>query len=243
MTKDYFISISQELKNLADSNKSLILSRFFKTGPGEYGEGDIFLGINVPQQRQIARKYQLADQRAIKRLLINRVHEYRLVGLLILVEKYQIASADEKKKIADFYRQNIKAVNNWDLVDVTAPKILGHFWFHYLSARARIKVLRQLAASTNLWERRIAMISTFYFISQGRTKETFFLAERLLADKHDLIHKAVGWMLREAGKKVSESQLKEFLDKNLTKMPRTALRYAIERLPEKERQAYLKRRT
>ncbi len=242
MANNYFSVISQELDNLANSKKAIILSRFFKTAPGQYGAGDIFLGINVPEQRKIARKYKLADKRAIKLLLTNRIHEYRLVGLLILVEQYQVAQDEEKRKIVNFYFQHRHAVNNWDLVDVTAPKILGHFWFNYLSVQERTEVMSQLAESDNLWERRIAIISTFYFIMQGRTKETFWLAEKLLSDKHDLIHKAVGWMLREAGKRVSQEQLKEFLDKHVLKMPRTALRYAIERLPEKDRQLYLKRK-
>lgn len=239
MKKNFFNLISQELNDLADSEKSAILSRFFKTAPGQYGAGDVFLGITVPQQRTVARRYQKADRRAIGRLLASPIHEYRLTGLIILVRQYEAAQETERKNIADFYFTKRRAANNWDLVDVTAPKILGHFWFHYCSAAQRLLVLRHLAESDNLWDGRIAMVSTLYFISQGRTKETYWLADKLLTDKHNLIHKAVGWMLREAGKQVSVIELKKFLNIRAAKMPRIALRYAIERLSEVERRAYL----
>jgi 3-methyladenine DNA glycosylase AlkD len=236
----YFRKISVELNNLASPKKALILQRFFKTGPGEYGEGDIFLGIQVPDSRKIAVKYKLAPLTDVAQLLKNKIHEYRLVGFLILVSKYESTKIEEERKlIFDFYFQNAKAANNWDLVDLSAPKIIGNFLFNHSSLQKREKLLIKLAMSDNIWERRIAIVSTFYFIRQGSFRETFLISKILLNDSHDLIHKAVGWMLREAGKRISRDELLKFLDANLKNMPRTALRYAIEHLPEKQRKAYL----
>lgn len=237
-----FKDIAFSLDSLADKKQAVILQRFFKTGPGEYGAGDVFLGIKVPVQRAVAKKYQSAPLSAVARLLKSKIHEYRLVGLLILIKKYEAADSRElKQEIFDFYVDNFSAINNWDLVDLSAPKIVGDYLFNYYQGKNKsaLKFLKNLAASSNLWERRIAIISTFYFIYQGQTRETFIIAAQLLGDKHDLIHKAVGWMLREAGKRVSEPELLEFLDANLKRMPRTALRYAIERLAESKRRAYL----
>ncbi|MFA6416865.1 MAG: DNA alkylation repair protein [Patescibacteria group bacterium] len=237
-----FNDIALSLDSLADKKQAAILQRFFKTGPGEYGAGDIFLGIKVPVQREVAKKYQSASLSAVARLLKSKIHEYRLVGLLILIKKYEAADSQAlKQEIFDFYIDNFSAINNWDLVDLSAPKIVGDFLFNYYQGKNKsaLKFLENLADSRNLWERRIAIISTFYFIYQGQTRETFVIAAKLLSDKHDLIHKAVGWMLREAGKRVSEHELLEFLDTHLKNMPRTALRYAIERLEEPKRRAYL----
>lgn len=237
-----FNDIALSLDSLADKKQAAILQRFFKTGPGEYGAGDIFLGIKVPVQREVAKKYQSAPLSAVARLLKSKIHEYRLVGLLILIKKYEAADSPAlKQEIFDFYIDNFSAINNWDLVDLSAPKIVGDFLFNYYQGKNKsaLKFLENLADSRNLWERRIAIISTFYFIYQGQTRETFIIAAKLLSDKHDLIHKAVGWMLREAGKRVSEHELSEFLDAHLKNMPRTALRYAIERLAESKRLAYL----
>jgi 3-methyladenine DNA glycosylase AlkD len=237
-----FKEISLTLNSLADKKQAANLQRFFKTGPGQYGEGDIFLGIKVPVQREVAKKYQSAPLSAVSKLLKSKIHEYRLVGLLILIKKYETADSRLlKQEIFDFYVSNFSAINNWDLVDLSAPKIVGHFLFNYQQDKNRsaLKFLSKLAASHDLWERRIAIISTFYFIYQGQTAETYYIAEKLLKDKHDLIHKAVGWMLREAGKRVSKDELVKFLDANKAKMPRTALRYAIERFLELERRAYL----
>ncbi len=240
-----YSQIIAEMKSFANKEQGQNLSRFFKTGPGQYGEGDIFLGIKVPVQRQLAKKYRLASLADIKKLLASPIHEHRLVGLLILVSQYEKADEARQEEIAKFYLQNLKAVNNWDLVDLSTPKILGHYFFRHLPKRLSVEVfetLHSLADSKNLWERRIAMLSTFYSIYQGRHQETVVIAKKLLRDKHDLIHKAVGWMLREMGKRVSRDELLLFLDKNLANIPRTALRYAIEHLPEKQRQAYLKKR-
>jgi len=234
--------ISVSLNSLADEKQAAILQRFFKTGPGEYGEGDIFLGITVPVQREVAKKYQSVPLSVVSQLLKSKIHEYRLVGLLILIKKYEAADNQLlKQEIFDFYVNNFTAINNWDLVDLSAPKIVGDFLFNYRrdQKQSALKFLLKLADSQNLWERRIAMISTFYFIYQGQTQETFIVATKLLDDKHDLIHKAVGWMLREAGKRVSREKLVKFLNTHQKNMPRTTLRYAIERLPEAARRAYL----
>jgi 3-methyladenine DNA glycosylase AlkD len=237
-----FKDVAAALNSLANSEQAAILQRFFKTAPGQYGAGDIFLGIKVPVQRQVAREFQALPLSAVSRLLKSKIHEYRLVALLILIKKYE-ATSDKavKQEIFNFYINNFSSINNWDLVDSSAPKIVGDFLFnHYRNKQTSVlKFLNDLAGSSNLWEKRIAIISTFYFIYQGRTRETYYIAKKLLADKHDLIHKAVGWMLREAGKRVDEQELLNFLDKYQASMPRTALRYAIERLPESRRRAYL----
>lgn len=240
-----YSQIIAEMKSLANEEQGQNLSRFFKTGPGQYGEGDIFLGIKVPVQRQVAKKYFSASLDDIKKLLASPVHEHRLVGLLILVSQYEKADEDRQEEIAQFYLKNLKAVNNWDLVDLSTPKILGHYFFRHLPKRLSVEVcqtINALADSKNIWERRVAMLSTFYAIYQGRYQETVIIAKKLLNDKHDLIHKAVGWMLREMGKRAGREHLLAFLDKNLANMSRTTLRYAIEHLPENERQAYLKKK-
>ena len=229
--------IKRELKKRENKPQASILQRFFKTAPGQYGEGDVFLGLKVPLQRQIARQYVDLDRRALQELLNSKIHEFRLVALLILVAQYEAASdLKHKKIIVDFYLKNAShAINNWDLVDLSVYKILGDFLL--LSGKAEL--LSKLAISKNLWERRIAMVATYAFIRAGRVEETFTIAKKLLKDEHDLIHKAVGWMLREAGKRVSEKELKKFLDQHAQAMPRTALRYAIERLSPIERERYL----
>lgn len=238
--------VIKELLKLQNKDKSLILARFFKTGKGQYGEGDKFLGITVPVSRKIARKYSDLDYTEIESLLKNNYHEVRLVALLILVHKYKTSTKNnlaEKEKIVEFYLNNTKYINNWDLVDLSAHYTLGDYLYQ-MTVLKRISprtVLLKLAKSKNLWERRIAIISTFAFIYKNESEWTFTITKMLLNDKEDLIHKACGWMLREIGKRVSESQLKAFLDTYGTKMPRTMLRYAIERLPEKKRLYYLKK--
>jgi len=207
--------------------------RFFKTGKGEYGEGDTFWGITMPKQRMVAKKYLDLALPDIQKLLNSDVHECRMTGLLILTYQFNKASDGTRKKIADFYIRNTKRINNWDLVDVTTPRILGK----YLLDKDR-KILYTFAQSKNLWERRIAIITTQVFISEKQYEDTLNIAELLLTDKHDLIHKAVGWMLREVGKYDQETEEK-FLRKHYKKMPRTMLRYAIEKFPEKMRKAYL----
>ena len=233
-------SLLKELKEKSNKDKSKDLSRFFKTGPGQYGEGDMFLGITVPISRKIAIKYINLSLRDISKLLENKYHEVRLVALLILVQKYKILKKQKidndksNKEIVDFYLKNIKYINNWDLVDLSAGYILGD----YLIKNNR-KILIKLAKSNNLWERRIAIISTFAFIYNNESDWTFKIVDILMKDKHDLIHKACGWMLREVGKRVSEKDLIEYLNNHHQEMPRTMLRYSIERLPEKIRLYYL----
>lgn len=232
MTSD---DLKKDLKKLANPRQAAILSHFFKTGPGEYGEGDIFLGIKVPIQRRIARQYSGLALADLQQLLSSKIHEYRLAALFILVDQFQKADEADRKKIYEFYLKNSKNINNWDLVDLTAPKIVGV----YLLDRPRA-MLYKLARSKNLWERRIAVLATFTFIRVGQFTDILLLAEKLLTDKHDLMHKAVGWMLRELGKR-DEKILEVFLEKFYRRMPRTMLRYSIERLGEKRRRHYLEK--
>jgi 3-methyladenine DNA glycosylase AlkD len=227
------IKLRNELASLADKNQAAVLSRFFKTGPGQYGEGDIFLGIKVPVQRQVAKKYEDLSLKDLESLLHSKVHEERLVALIILVNKYKKADEESKGRIYKFYLKNTKWINNWDLVDLSSHYIVGE----YLLDKPRLP-LYSLAKSKNLWEKRIAIISTFTLLRNKDFKDTIAISEILLGDKHDLIHKAVGWMLREAGKR-DKKILIDFLDKHHQKMPRTALRYAIEKLSESERKYYL----
>ncbi len=226
--------IKKELKRLADPDRAKILQRFFKTGKGQYGEGDIFLGIKVPEQRKIAKKYAGVTIKELQNLLSSRYHEHRLTSLLILVIKYAQSDDSGKKKIADFYYKNTKHINNWDLVDVSADKIMGD----YLLERDR-SVLYRMAMSKNLWERRIAIMATFRFIKNNQFKDTLKIAEILIRDEHDLIHKAVGWMLRETGNRDRKTE-EEFLKKHYRIMPRTMLRYAIEKFDQEQRKTYLK---
>ena len=216
---------------MKNEEKAKISSKFFKTGPGEYGEGDRFLGISVPDTRKVAKKYVSIDLNELKILLNSDIHEFRLLTVLILVEKYQ--TLPNKESIVKFYLDNAKKVNNWDLVDLSAYKILGD----YLKNRDK-KIIYKLAKSKNLWEKRISIISTFAFITNNQFEDTLEIAKVLLNDKHDLIQKAVGWMLREVGKR--EIKVEEtFLRKYYKKMPRTMLLYAIERFPKTKREYYL----
>lgn len=221
--------IKKELNKKANKEKASHLARFFKTKKGEYGEGDVFIGIKVPEQRIISKKFKDASFKDIRELINSEIHEYRMTGLFILIFKYK----QEKEKSFNFYLRNIKKINNWDLVDLSAPNIIGD----YLLDKDRA-ILYQLAQSKNLWEKRIAIISTFTFIRQNDFKETLKISEILLNDKHDLIHKAVGWMLREIGKRNIEVEV-NFLNKHCKKMPRTMLRYAIEKFPEEKRKYFL----
>src|SRR3989344_4326457 len=227
-------SLQNEFKLLADAERALISQRFFKTGPGQYGEGDIFVGLTVPQMRLLAKKYHNLSLMDIEKLLRSKIHEVRFLALVILVNQFKKADEKIQEQIYNFYLKHTKHINNWDLVDTSAAYIVGPF----LQNKDKT-ILTKLAHSKNLWERRIALLSTFHYIKQGEADETFRIAELLLADKHDLIHKAVGWMLREMGKRSSPA-LRKFLDKNAKDMPRTALRYAIEKFPERERLKYLR---
>ena len=236
MGQKIYHNVVRDLGRLADPQKAKILAGFFKCGKGEYGEGDKFLGIVVPEQRRVVKKYfEEITLPEIEKLVESQFHEHRLVGLLMLVEKFGRADEKKKKEIFSFYLKHAKQVNNWDLVDLTAPKIVGE---HLLSGDR--KVLYKLAKSKNLWERRVAILATFTFIRQNQFEDAFKISEILLSDPHDLIHKAVGWMLREAGKRDQKAE-EEFLQKHLSEMSRTTLRYAIERFKEKKRQAYLKK--
>lgn len=217
----------------AESNKqqAKTLQKFFKTGKGEYGEGDIFAGIKMPVQRKIAKEFKNLSYNHIKEIVDSKVHEERMIGLLILQGKYE--QGDEKEKAFGFYIRNRKRINNWDLVDISAPKIVG---VHLLERDK--KLLYEFVHSKNLWERRIAILSTFTFIRAGEFETTFKFSDILLNDDHDLIHKAVGWMLREIGKKDLNAEEK-FLKPRYRRMPRTMLRYAIEKFPEVKRKKYL----
>jgi 3-methyladenine DNA glycosylase AlkD len=228
-------NIREDLQMLANPEKAKILSRFFKTGKGEYGEGDIFLGIPVPEQRRIAKKYPGLSSGDIQKLLSDKIHEYRLVALLILIIKYRKADEKGKRGIFEFYLKNTNHINNWDLVDLSAPNIIGD----YLLKQDR-SILYSLARSEDLWEKRIAIMATFAFIRENEFDDTFRIAELLLCDRHDLIQKAAGWMLREIGKRDQQRE-EEFLQKHYRKMPRTMLRYAIERFDEEKRKLYLKK--
>ena len=210
-------------------DKRPILARFFKTGKGEYGEGDIFLGLEVPLVRNYAKKYISLKLSEVKKLLNNKIHEIRLVGLLILVAKYEAnKDREERRKIVAFYLQNTKSINGWDLVDLSAYKILGDFLLFEAPNKAQ-DLLKKLADSKNLWERRIAMVSTYAFIKAGRKEEVILIAKKLLKDGEDLIHKASGWMLRELAKRVDQESVEKFLEENGEKMPRVMLRYATEK--------------
>ena len=227
-------SLIKELINCKNADQAHILLRFFKTGKGDYGEGDKFLGIKVPQIRNISKKYLSLDLNDIQNLLDNEFHEIRFAGLVMLTEKYQKGDEEEKKAIFNLYISNIgKGINNWDLVDIPCPRIIGH----YLFDKDR-SILYNLSLSENLWERRVSIISTLYFIKKDDFKDTLKISKALLQDKHDLIHKAVGWMLREVGKRDIDTE-REFLNKYCSIMPRTSLRYAIEKMEEGERKIFL----
>jgi len=227
-------NLIEELQSSANPEQAKNLQRFFKTGKGEYGEGDVFLGIKVPVQRKTAKKYIGLPLIKLQELLNSKIHEHRMVGLFILVDKFK-KSKEEKGNIFNFYIKNTKNINNWDLVDLSAPNIVGEFLFD-----KKKDILYELAESKNLWEKRIAIISTMNFIKKGEYKDALRISEILLNDKHDLIHKAVGWMLREIGKRDLKTE-EEFLKQHYKKMPRTMLRYAIEKFPEKERQQWMKK--
>ena len=238
-----YLKIKQELLSLQNPKQAAILSRFFKTGPGQYGAGDQFLGIMVSQTRAIIKKYPRASLADIQKLLNNDYHEIRLAGVLLLVIQYQAGQFKEQTRIYNLYLNNIKAINNWDLIDSSAPNIVGHYLYNYFFIKNKQKEvicrLKKMASAKNIWSRRIAVVSTFYFIRQGRYQEIFFLTKMLKNDKQDLIHKALGWMLREVGKKIDKAVLKKFLQENITKLPRTTLRYAIEHFPQEKRLYFL----
>lgn len=225
----------KELKLAGDPERSKAFVWFFKTGKGEYGEGDIFLGITVPHLRAISKKYQNIELNDLQKLLNSKIHEHRLSALMIMRFKYQSSNIKDQSVIVRFYLKNTKNINNWDLVDLSCSYILGN----WLINKER-NILYKLAKSKNLWEKRISIVSTFAFIRGGQFTDTLKISKILINDKHDLIHKAVGWALREVGKKDKQTEI-NFLDKYYRIMPRTMLRYAIEKFSEKERKFYLKK--
>lgn len=257
--------IRTSLTTYASPEKATVYARFFKTGKGEYGEGDRFLGIMVPDVRRVAKAhYQNTTLSTIEKLLESPYHEVRLCALIMLVYTYEKSDIATQRAIYEFYLKNTKYINNWDLVDLSAPNIVGDFLLKNISvtedtyfaqttgfsrgvrrkqntvSREKLPIiLVELSRSQSLWERRIAILSTFAFIRAGRHQETFALAKQLLHDKHNLIHKAVGWMLREVGKRVDQKLLCAFLDKHADTMPRTMLRYAIEHLTSQKRKYYM----
>jgi len=226
--------VKSALEQLATPERAASSQWFFKTGKGEYGEGDRFIGVTVPDQRKVARAYQALPLPDVLRLLSSPIHEHRLTALFILVRQYQRGQEEVRARIVKAYLANTKYVNNWDLVDSSASYILGD----WLLDKDRA-ILFKLAESKILWQRRIAMIASGAFIQKGQSEDAFKLATMLLEDKHDLMHKAVGWMLREIGKRIDVALLRAFLKRHARTMPRTALRYAIEHLPPAERKRWL----
>lgn len=239
------VNLRKELKSKANPKKAKILQKFFKTRKGEYGEGDIFWGIAVPETKKIVQRYKDLELKDLRELLKSKVHEERLAALLILIHQFQGAmmrhNAPASYKIFNFYLKNTKYINNWDLVDLSAPKIIGEYLLRFTSINGSKKILYKLAKSKNFWERRIAILATFAFIRENKFDEALKISETLLNDKHDLIHKVVGWMLREIGKR-SQKTLEKFLKTYCKRMPRIMLRYAIERLAEGKRM-YLSHRS
>jgi len=229
--------IEIELKKLANEEKRNVLMRFFKTGPGQYGEGDQFLGVTVPKIRSLIRPFLHLSLDDLTNILGSPIHEMRLLSLLIMVKQMEKASLETQTQIFNTYLSNTHNVNNWDLVDLSAPNIVGK----YLYENGAGDYLENLVCSEFLWERRISVLATFYFIKNNRFEHTLNLSKQLLLDEHDLIHKAVGWMLREVGKRDFDCE-KEFLVAHYKTMPRTMLRYAIEKFPEPLRQDFLKGR-
>ena len=225
--------LQAELRRLANPEKVEVFKYFFKTGKGQYGEGDTFIGISMPQQREVIKQFKDLTLQEIEAMLQSPIHEFRMSGLLILVNQFKQAKNEKRQEIYDFYLKNIEKINNWDLVDCSCRDIVGAFLFD----KDRQK-LYELAATNHLWSQRIAMVSTWYFIQKKQFSDTFRLAEMLLSHKHDLMHKAVGWMLREAWKR-DDLAVEEFLEEHKKNMPRTALRYAIERMEEPKRRYFL----
>lgn len=226
--------IKSILESSVDSSPQRV-SAYFKTGKGEYGQGDVFLGVKVPTIRTIAKGFYTISLDEINELISSKVNEERFLALIILVEQYKKGNAELQKAIFDFYLAHTQWINNWNLVDCSAHYIVGKHLFDKDRS-----LLFELAKSENMWERRIAMVSTWYFIRNNDLQTTFYIAKMLLTDSHDLIHKAVGWMLKEAGER-DEKKLLEFLDQHALKMPRTMLRCAIEKLNQERRNIYLKK--
>lgn len=236
MNKVKYTEVARSLDALADKEKAKIYSWFFQTKKGQYGYGDIFLGITVPKQRVVAKKFRDISISELSKLIKSKVHEHRFVALEIAVMKFEKGDEKVKREIFDWYLDQTKYINNWDLVDTSASYIVGEYLF-----KKNRKILYKLAKSKSLWERRIAIISTHYFIRQNDFSDTLAISEMLLDDTHGLIQKATGWMLREVGKR-SEGTLRKFLEKNHRKMSRTTLRYSIERFSGEFRRYFLQKK-
>ena len=224
----------KELQEFADEKQAKNLQRFFKTEKGQYGEGDIFIGLKVPYTRRISKKYVNLNLPNIQKLLDSKIHEHRLAGLFILIDKFKKSDEENKGNIFNFYLKNTKNINNWDLVDLSAPNIVGNFLIDKDKG-----ILYKLAESKYLWEKRISILACFSFIRKEEFNDALRISEILLKDEHDLIHKAVGWMLKEIGKK-DEKVLEDFLKKHYFEIPRTALRYSIEKFEESKRKKFLR---
>lgn len=235
--KSQLSAIRLALRGYATPERAKVSQRFFKTGPGQYGEGDVFLGLTAPDARKVAKTYKDLSFEDILDLLHSKFHEERLVALLILVNRFNKGDEEARRYIFELYLSNTAYINNWDLVDLSAGYIVGGF----LEDKNK-DILYTLACSASLWERRIAMLATFEYIKKGESEVALKVAKILLNDTHDLIHKAVGWMLREVGKRCSQVVEEEFLRDCYKQMPRTMLRYAIERFPEELRKKYLEGR-
>ncbi len=233
MTAD---DVKAALQSHAVTDNVPVLQRFFKTGPGQYGEGDVFIGVKVPLTRQVCKTFRGLPLQEVQKLLDSAVHEHRVAAVIMLANAYPNASDDEKQNIFDLYMKNVRIgrINSWDIIDVSAEHVVGA----HLENADR-KLLHTLAKSSDIWEKRVAILSTFRYIKKGDPLTTLDLAEILLHDERDLVQKAVGWMLREVGKRVDEQLLTDFLDKHAHEMPRTQLRYAIERLPAEQKVFYL----
>jgi 3-methyladenine DNA glycosylase AlkD len=227
-------SLKQDLRRQANPDKKKVMQSFFKTGDGEYGYGDIFLGVSVPQQRLLVKQYAHLSLDDIKKLLYSTIHEERFCAIILLTKHYQ----KQPEKTYRFYLTHAKQVNNWDLVDASAPHIVGQY---LLERKKEREVLYKLATASNLWEKRISIVATQTLIKHQEYEETVKLCKVLMSDSHDLIHKACGWMLREVGKYCSQDILEQFLNEHKSMMPRTMLRYAIERFPEEKRKEFLRK--
>ncbi len=236
--------IKKSLLAFATPTRAKINTWFFKTGKGEYGEGDSFVGVTVPEVRSIVKSVLLEiPLTEVEKLLQDKVHEVRLCALLILVKIFQGAKNKvDKKRVFTFYTKHTKYINNWDLVDTSAHIIVGEYISDYMKHEERFAFINKYIASKSLWENRIIVLAALYQIKKGNEKMIFYIAPRLLNHSHDLMHKAIGWMLREAGKKSGEKTLRQFLDMYIRVMPRTTLRYAIERFPEVTRKKYLSKK-
>lgn len=229
------MNIKIELQKLGNKERAKLVARYFKTGKGEYGEGDVFIGLTLPQIREVVKKYRELPLKDVEKLLHNKIHEFRLCALFILIDQFKKADEKTRKKIYDFYLSNTRWINNWDLVDLSAKYIVGGY---LLNKKPERKILYRLAKSKSVWERRIAVLGTFLFIDKNDFRDSLKIAGILLYDTHDLMHKAVGWMLREIGKK-DEKVLVDYLSTRYKTMPRTMLRYAIEKFDLSTRARYL----